>query len=527
MKKVVIFALSAALAVFAFSSVQAADAVKNEVTVTGFLFDGSGVQQISSLEPIFCKVSGKGLQKEGKKVTLKVKTTKDYSFAGWCDESGNPLEMATDYRSPSLSFVMPCAPTNFCVRLIKKTDDTKCDISLEGAEFDDVTTIDKDNTNLTIAAGAPYEMSVSVDSYTPATLKVKGLPKGLKFNSKTRKISGVPTKAGTFTVTVKATNVSKNQKELKFAITVLPVEDWAVGTFDGAYTNGADVGVFTLTVKKTGAISGKLSAGKYTHTFKAKNFDTATVVAKKHITDSFTSRPAIIGQTVISQTFTSMSLEDKDFEPCDPYVDAYTATIKVLINSKQVTIPVTFVELNKAINWKNPNDPEDGLVNYTGIQYGWSYNPISYNPISYNPFPWADVLALANAGDVEPNVPAGSYLWNDGASVGWCYSDNRALNASQRKYDATTGYKVNELREDDMLLADSIARPLEEKGCTFISLSAKGALKFTSAEGKKVTVYPSVYEVVNDDRGNYTEFIFSFLKKDKTLDTMTFRVEAK
>ena len=523
MKKVVIFALSAALAVFAFSSVQAADAVKNLVTVNGFHFEEGKWETADILEPFFCKVSGKGLQKEGKKVTLKVKPVKLYSFAGWCDENGDPLEMATDYRSPSLSFVMPCADTNFYVRLIKKTDDTKCVISLTGAEFKGVTTIDEGNTNLTIAAGAPYEMSVSVDSYTLTTLKVKGLPKGLKFNSKTRKISGVPTKAGTFTVTVKATNASKNQKELKFAITVLPVEDWAVGTFDGAYTNGADVGTFTLTVKKTGAISGKLSAGKYTHTFKAKSFDTATVVAKEHITNRLSWSPDNGAITWVNdRPFLNMFaygnfsffLDDSDFKACDPYVDAYTATIKVLINSKPVTIPLTFVELNKAVNAEEPN-----LAQYDGF-YTWTENTFRTEIAPA-------LVAESNAGDVKPQVPDGSYLWNDGASVGWCYSDNGAWNSSQRKYDATTGYKVNDLREDVPLLMASLGPVFQEKNCTFISLSAKGALKFKSAEGKKVTVYPSVYEVVNDDRGNYTDFIFSYLKKDKTLDTMTFRVEAK
>ncbi len=117
------------------------------------------------------------------------------------------------------------------------------------------------------------------------TVKVAGLPAGLKFtakdivDSKTKKVTvpantiyGVPTKAGTYTVTFTATK----GKEKQVATITLNVEElptWAQGTFTG-YVAGDDgeYGSATMTVAANGKISGKIALDGTNWTFSAASF---------------------------------------------------------------------------------------------------------------------------------------------------------------------------------------------------------------------------------------------------------------
>ena len=127
------------------------------------------------------------------------------------------------------------------------------------------------------------------------TVKVSGLPTGLKY--KDGIITGVPTKAGNYTVTFTATKGKEKQvATITLKATALPA--WAVGTFNGGsnvsgahfgdvYTPLADIGQATLTVAASGKISGKFLEGGRTWTISAASFEAesggqyiATVAAK-------------------------------------------------------------------------------------------------------------------------------------------------------------------------------------------------------------------------------------------------------
>ena len=112
---------------------------------------------------------------------------------------------------------------------------------------------------------------------TPAeegwTVKVAGLPAGLKYDAKTGKIAGVSTaKPGAYTVTFTATK-GKEKQEATITLNVDALPDWAVGSFDGATVDGAPV---TLTVAANGKVSMKttLADGK-SLSLAAASFDTA------------------------------------------------------------------------------------------------------------------------------------------------------------------------------------------------------------------------------------------------------------
>jgi PKD repeat protein len=105
--------------------------------------------------------------------------------------------------------------------------------------------------------------SLKLNSAT-AKLAVSGLPSGLKYDAKTGKITGIATKAGTYTVTLTVTD-GKVKYVSTITIEVEALPDWVVGTFDGdslgkdAVTGSDYLGVSSLSVSSVGKITGKIS----------------------------------------------------------------------------------------------------------------------------------------------------------------------------------------------------------------------------------------------------------------------------
>ena len=116
---------------------------------------------------------------------------------------------------------------------------------------------------------------VPADPAHAKSLKVSGLPAGLKFDAKAVAagevaLAGVPSKAGAYTVSVAVAG-----KTSTFTLEVLPLPDWAVGTFTGCFDEtGADgtalCGTAAFTVSAAGKVSAKLvrqdgKAASWTH----------------------------------------------------------------------------------------------------------------------------------------------------------------------------------------------------------------------------------------------------------------------
>ena len=262
------------------------------------------------------KVMGSGLCALGKKVTLKATANKGYVFTGWLKEQialdGDRLVIdAVDYVATTPSLVIdrtakPAKDTATSTTLTNvndnatfyaafiTTDEDKAAIglTLNGGEVPQV----EDNapslvTNIMCGVALNWPLASSALSAT--TVKVAGLPSGLKFTAKdimkkgskteveipANTIYGAPTaeskldaktglrkpSAVKFTVTT----AGKSKRVYPVDMTVLPLPAWAVGTFNG----GGDLGQVSLTVAKTGKLSGKYLSDGLTWSLAANSFD--------------------------------------------------------------------------------------------------------------------------------------------------------------------------------------------------------------------------------------------------------------
>ena len=111
-------------------------------------------------------------------------------------------------------------------------------------------------------------------------LKAAGLPTGLKLvqdkNTKAYSITGVPTKAGTYTVTFTASKKGEANQVATITLNVEAAPEWAVGTFAGWVAGTRDAcpyqGSATMTVAANGKVSGKIALEGTNWTFKADSY---------------------------------------------------------------------------------------------------------------------------------------------------------------------------------------------------------------------------------------------------------------
>lgn len=111
------------------------------------------------------------------------------------------------------------------------------------------------------------------------TVKVSGLPSGLKWDAKTGTITGIPTKAGTNTVTFTVSKKGEKSQIATITLMTAALPTWAQGTFAGyvrAYGGEPDYedryGSATMTVSSVGKISGKISLDGTNWTFSAASY---------------------------------------------------------------------------------------------------------------------------------------------------------------------------------------------------------------------------------------------------------------
>lgn len=255
------------------------------------------------------KVTGAGAFAANKKITLKATAdakdapakgksaaTVKSAFAGWYrDAAGTePVDVAGgDYRAASLPVTVTAAPeTTFYARFVPVAADRASIATV--IETEGLGPLPEEGTvETSVPCGVALRWPVAAEALSLPTVRVSGLPAGLKFTAKdvmrkgskteveipANTIYGAPTagskydaKAGSYVpskVKVTTTTTGKSSVSYTVLLTVTPLPDWAQGTFAGGGVGG---GLAALTVAKTGKLTGKWLAEGLTWTLAADAF---------------------------------------------------------------------------------------------------------------------------------------------------------------------------------------------------------------------------------------------------------------
>ena len=146
-------------------------------------------------------------------------------------------------------------------------------------------------------AGAANGIALLLATETDVkSVSVSKLPAGMKYDAKKGVITGAPTKAGSYEVSVTVTSKAGNKKTEKILVSVAAMPETAVGKFNGFVTSDAgSVGTFTLTTTDAGKLTAKAITVAGTVSFSGTCWDSvedgvyrATLTTKKGETLSLT-----------------------------------------------------------------------------------------------------------------------------------------------------------------------------------------------------------------------------------------------
>ena len=255
------------------------------------------------------KVTGAGRYAPGKKVTLKATATKGFVFGGWYSVgngewgTGNGDDDGLISQAASYSFEMGEEDIDLYARFVTSDADAgSIAATFNGAAMPSSTDGSPAITT-NVWAGVYLEWPLASEALSQTTVKVSGLPSGLKFTAKdimkkgskteveipANTIYGAPTAASKTgkdgkptpsSVKVTVTTAGKSSVTYTIALTVDPLPNWAVGSFDGAVGGGfietaLPSGTVALTIATSGKISGKILEGGRTWSLSAAYFERA------------------------------------------------------------------------------------------------------------------------------------------------------------------------------------------------------------------------------------------------------------
>lgn len=117
------------------------------------------------------------------------------------------------------------------------------------------------------ADGIPLEISSETGV---KSVSVSKLPAGMKYDAKAGRITGAPTKAGDYLVSITVTTKSGAKRTESVSISVDALPDCAVGTFNGfvkADDGEENMGTFQLTATDAGKLTAKVVTAAATYSF--------------------------------------------------------------------------------------------------------------------------------------------------------------------------------------------------------------------------------------------------------------------
>ncbi|MBQ3808461.1 MAG: RHS repeat protein, partial [Kiritimatiellae bacterium] len=200
---------------------------------TGELNLGSGASGTVTVSPKYGQVAA------GKTVTLTAKADKGSVFSCWeITTNGVPMT-GLDLSSATLKYVPPASGDVTATAKFITVDEDKAAIklSVDNGGWINPSASTALATNVTCGVALSWQLEASALSAT--TVKVAGLPAGLKFDAKSSAISGAPTAAKTSDVKITVTTAGKSSVVYLVKLTVDPLPAWAVGSFEGSAGEGS------------------------------------------------------------------------------------------------------------------------------------------------------------------------------------------------------------------------------------------------------------------------------------------------
>lgn len=230
------------------------------------------------------KVSGGGVFKDGKKVTVRATALSRQCFTGW---SVNGVLVS---RSSSYSYPVNGGDVTLVAGFASKEQDlASVSLALDGAAQ-----VAGQVQTRVLRCGVSTRCTVVAKALSGTTVTASGLPSGLKLvktlvnkdlKEYVYELSGVPTRASAVdsrtkavkpTVsTFKVSSLGKSSVSYKTAFVVEALPTWAYGNFSGfaaADERGVGAGAATMTVSSSGKISGKFSLFGTSWTYSATGY---------------------------------------------------------------------------------------------------------------------------------------------------------------------------------------------------------------------------------------------------------------
>jgi hypothetical protein len=128
-------------------------------------------------------------------------------------------------------------------------------------------------------AGSASDIPLEISCETGVkSVSVAKLPAGMKYDAKSGRIVGSPTKAGNYTVSVTVTTKSGAKRTEDISISVDALPDGAVGIFNGfvkASDGVENIGTFQMTATDAGKLTAKIVTAAGTYSFSGTCWDSA------------------------------------------------------------------------------------------------------------------------------------------------------------------------------------------------------------------------------------------------------------
>ena len=124
-----------------------------------------------------------------------------------------------------------------------------------------------------VGASAGIDLQIYSEGGTKS-VSVSKLPSGMKYDSKKGVITGAPSKAGNYEVTLTVTTKYGTKETVRIPVSVTAMPVMAVGTFTGFVSVGEDnFGSFALTATDTGKLTAKVIMAAWTVSFSGTCWD--------------------------------------------------------------------------------------------------------------------------------------------------------------------------------------------------------------------------------------------------------------